>query len=730
MTSSDPAPGLLTSLASAAIHDGRGDLTLVRETRGAPVEWGGVYAQLVRLTGPWEIRLAIGEHLLGLPEGIERSEATPERFRSHHRVGPLLVDQEVAALAEPPGVVRSLRFANPGAAAVPLTVISAFEPFLFPVLVEGIRPTRFRVSTAEDGVTIRQRGFALQAHATVLPSHLYLDIGSWRGGHYDGRVRRFASTHDLEVPAGGTGEVRLLLRGGLGRDLDRFGAEAALALDDPEPRVASTASDREAWVRNAPTLRFPDAPWLDVAYAQARDALRRLYTAPGDGLTGLVAGFPWYSAIWCRDVAWMLPAVLWLGDVGWAERSIDSVLRYQARRDLAILGGEAGELPMQVAPGPVLLYGTSDTTLYYPALVDRWLRHGGDPNAARAWSDPLTRAIAWGARRTAPETGLIRNGGEVEEMSAAAGAVARVRYGIDAPDTTIWDSADRRDHAVDLQVLWWQALRAAEALGLPASVGGAGPGAAADRLAGTLARRYAWPEQEFLVDSLRSGAPVHRVRPNALRAVSAGLVSGDAALAAVRRAAQPDLTTPWGVRTLSASDPEYDPGAYHMGQVWSIATAWAADAAFAVGAVDLGVGYLRTLADRYASEGGFANECYRGDQPTPYDSCFLLGFSVGPFLTVLFERLWGLAVDARRPALRVEPGFPNGWRTAHLESLAVGAGRADLTYQDGVVSVRWHGAAPLAVTRGGRSTEVPPGGSAAILAPAPAPAAAREPETS
>jgi hypothetical protein len=115
--------------------------------------------------------------------------------------------------------------------------------------------------------------------------------------------------------------------------------------------------------------------------------------------------------------------------------------------------------------------------------------------------------------------------------------------------------------------------------------------------------------------------------------------------------------------------------------------------------------YVRTIADRFEAEGGSANECYRGDRAEPFDSCFLLGFSVGPFVTLLFERLWGLTVDARVPEIGVRPAFPSDWRRASLDRLRVGSGVATLRYEDGGVEVVWQGRRPLTVVgRHGRAT--------------------------
>ncbi len=256
-------------------------------------------------------------------------------------------------------------------------------------------------------------------------------------------------------------------------------------------------------------------------------------------------------------------------------------------------------------------------------------------------------------------------------------------------------------------------------LDLAAHAGGRGglPEGRSDpaRIAELIRTRYNWPEEGYLYDSLlRDGTAVRTVRPNALRAVSAGLLDPALGRSVLDRALGPDLTTTWGVRTLSDRDPAFDPQAYHGGQVWTIATAWAADAAFAVHDPDRGTGLLRTIAQRIIEENGLANECYRGDRPEAFDSCFLLGFSIAPFLSVLFERLWGLTMDATGPSLRVEPQFPSGWESASLHGLRVGAGHADLAWAPGSVEVRWEGPAPLAVEAAGGRASIVPGGSGTV----------------
>jgi len=709
-------PVVLTGLASAAVLDGRGDLELMREMRGAEVECGGVLGQCVRLTGAWRVRLRLGETETGLPETCVGSAAVPGGWRTDHAWGDLRVVETVAAVSGVPGAVRTFEASTVGPTPLDLRVTSSFRPVLAPVLVEGIEPHRFQLEGHADQLRIRQRVFGLSIRSSVAPSYLFLNRGSWLGGRWSGRIDAIGAEFSLPVAPGAPTTLSLLVHGGLVRDLDAAEAAAGAVLADPGAAARAVDADDRAWTASTPSLTFPDAPTLTQGYERARAGLRRLYCAPGDELTGLVAGYPWYAALWGRDLAWMLEAVAWLGDFDWMRRSIDTAVRYQCRADLALVGGEPGEFPMQISPGPVFFYGTSDTTLYFPSRMEEWLDHSGTTEMPDGWAEALDRSVEWGRARADPETGLLRHGGEAEEIAAAIPELARVRYGIDAPDTTIWDSADRRDHAIDIQALWWQALDAAERLGAPSAGDGSGGSIASlrDRVAACVRRAYPWPAEEYLFDTVRDGRGEGPVRPNALRAVSAGLFEGDVARRLVARAAQPDLSTAWGVRTRSSADAGYDPTAYHEGQVWTIATAWLADAALAAGDRELGAATLVRIAELLARDELGPNECFRGDRPEPFDSCFLLGFSVAPFLTVLFRRLWGLRVDARRARLEVRPAFPSGWTNARMERLRVGNGTVDLNWTPTRLEVRWTGPGPLTVDGGTAPVVLTAGAAGAI----------------
>jgi hypothetical protein len=708
-------PLLATGLAAFLLGNGTGDLSFQANARGAVLEWGGPYALGIHLTGPWSVVYRVDGDGAGGPLPATSVERCPGGFTVRREGSGLRVEERATVHPTEPRILlhRRLTTDRPGPTSVGIAL--AFEPLLAPVLMEGIRP--LQVQFGAQGPTLRatSSAFSLTYDAEPLACRVFRDGVPWIGGRVDGRIRQLRIEHDLVIPPGGAAELRSVVSGGR-RDRHPFG---------PIPSEIDGWADAarrpvEAWIARSPTLEVPESPGLVRGYENARAALRELYTLPEPGFQGLVAGYPWYSSLWCRDIARMAPALLWMGDAPWLAGTLDTVFRFQAPRDLPIVGAHAGELPMQLSPGPIFLYGTSDTSLYYPDLVRRYIGHTGDLEGARRWFPGVAAVRRWGAAKLSAGSGLFRNGGEIEGVHEAVASASRVQLGIDSPDTTIWDSADRRDHAVDLQLLWLQMLRAlawlSEAPGAPREWRDAG--VEADRFGSGLTGRYRWPEESYLFDSIRAdGQPVRQIRPNALQWVGEGLLDPASEQAVVQRALREDLATAWGLRTLSATDADFDPQAYHMGQVWTITSAWAARAALRTPATRVGAAILERMATQYEAEGGYAHECYRGDRPEPYDSCFLLGFSVAPFLSTLFEGLLGLALDAPKGVLRIEPAAPFPYERVRLRGLAFGAGVVDLEFRADAVIVHWNGPDPLTAAGRGCSIQIAPGASGTLELP-------------
>jgi predicted glycogen debranching enzyme len=150
-------------------------------------------------------------------------------------------------------------------------------------------------------------------------------------------------------------------------------------------------------------------------------------------------------------------------------------------------------------------------------------------------------------------------------------------------DAKVGDTAitPRAGRPVEIQALWYNALRIIEGFGREFQ-----DIAFADYCAGVANRlqinfeRVFWNEEaQCLYDVVGESGPDAAIRPNQVIAVSLrhNLLSREKAIG-VLRAAERDLLTPYGLRTLAPSDSRYRPryegdvwsrdSAYHQGTVW------------------------------------------------------------------------------------------------------------------------------------------------------------------
>src|SRR5262249_9391238 len=170
-----------------------------------------------------------------------------------------------------------------------------------------------------------------------------------------------------------------------------------------------------------------------------------------------------------------------------------------------------------------------------------------------------------------------------------------------------------------------------------------------------------WNENNgFYYDTVRrDGSRDSSIRPNALIPILTDAVSDRSkAECVLRRIEKSDLTTPWGVRTLSSLDSKYHPTLYHDGAVWPLVTGWAAISEIKFGRSEQALYYLECMAERILSENGMFAETYRGDRPEPFNSCILQAWSVGMYIYALREMLLGMKINMIKNQIHFEPQIP------------------------------------------------------------------------
>ena len=132
-----------------------------------------------------------------------------------------------------------------------------------------------------------------------------------------------------------------------------------------------------------------------------------------------------------------------------------------------------------------------------------------------------------------------------------------------------------------------------------------------------------------------------------------------------------DLITPWGVRSMSSSDPMYDRG-YHTGEVWPLMTGWFTIAAYKNGRTGIAFELLKSfpLLSFSSPEPGRINETYQAEyfQPTGQ---FAQGWSSSLFIEGVIEGLFGINPNGDDGAGGIsgtlKPCLPQGWNSMRIE---------------------------------------------------------------
>ena len=378
-------------------------------------------------------------------------------------------------------------------------------------------------------------------------------VGDWyRNFEYSAEQERGLDyREDLFCPAMLTFDLRSYARPAVIASTEVHEAEAAPGLREAE------IERRRKVVAVAPT---------GDGFAQTMfSAADQFVVSRGQGST-VIAGYHWFSD-WGRDTMIALPGLAL------------ATGRYDVARGILLAFAESadrGMLPNRFPDaGEAPEYNTVDATLWFFEAVRALVAQTDDYEFVRThlWST-LTEMISWHERGTrygihADSDGLLEAGAPGVQLTWMDAKVGD------------WVVTPRRGKPVEIQALWYNALRImqdlAEKFGLESDR--AHYQEVADRALASFTPAF-WNESAgCLYDVVNGGERDGAIRPNQIFAISLfhKMLPRDKAKQVVD-VVQRALLTPYGLRTLAPSDPQYrgryegDPrsrdGAYHQGTVW------------------------------------------------------------------------------------------------------------------------------------------------------------------
>jgi len=280
----------------------------------------------------------------------------------------------------------------------------------------------------------------------------------------------------------------------------------------------------------------------------------------------VIAGYHWF-ADWGRDTMIALPGLLLTtGRAAVAKSVLVEFARHVDRGLLPNRFPDAGETPE---------YNTVDATLWFFEAVRALLQYTGDYEFVREnLYSVLADIIVWHVKGTrynihVDDDGLLYSGEPGVQLTWMDAKVGD------------WVVTPRQGKPVEIQALWYNALRVMEYLAEKFNDTGAkGNYATMAELTRASFNQLFWNEgASCLYDVVNGDARDDKIRPNQVIAVSLphSMIPPERA-ESILRVVERELLTPRGLRTLSPTDPNYiglyegysgrRDSAYHQGTVW------------------------------------------------------------------------------------------------------------------------------------------------------------------
>src|SRR5579884_1089339 len=407
----------------------------------------------------------------------------------------------------------------------------------------------------------------------------------------------------------------------------------------------------------------------------------------------LAAGVPWFVALFGRDniIAGLQALPL---HRSFALGALGELARHQATTSDDYRDADPGKIPHELRTGELArfgliphtpYYGTADATLLYPILLHEAYLWTGDPELLADYLPAAERCLHW------IDAYGDRDGDGFQEYRTRSPRGIKHQGWKDSGDGVVYGNGQFVEPPVALCELQGYAYDAKTRMAvLYEEMGHAARATRLREEAETLYTRFNetfWLEDEgtyaFGLDAHKQ--PITSTVSNAGHCLWSGIVPPARARRVIARLTADDMWSGWGIRTLSAAHPAFNPFAYQRGAVWPHDNAIIATGCRRYGDAETAARIARGVFD--AAERFQQNrlpELMSGlERSVPGFPAQYLGACVpqawaASSAFALLHVLLGLRADAPRGYLYVSPALPAWLDWVEVENLQVGPARVAL----------------------------------------------------
>jgi glycogen debranching enzyme len=427
--------------------------------------------------------------------------------------------------------------------------------------------------------------------------------------------------------------------------------------------------------------------------------LRVLCNEEGDTLVP-TAGVPWYAVPFGRDALITSLQTLALNPE-LARGTLRYLAAHQGRRRRAFQEEEPGKILHEMRFGELAAihriphtpyYGSVDATPLFLVLLVELLEWTGDLALMDELREPVRAALDWiDTYGDADGDGFVEFGFGGAELASGQ---LRNRGWKDSASSLLTEDCAPPPPPIALVEVQAYVYRAKAGLAQILRRRGRNAEAAtleqqAEALRQKFERAFWMDDEAFYAQALDGGKrQVRSITSNPGHALWAGIVDPRRAAEVVGRLISPPMFSGWGVRTLSAGSPFYNPMSYHNGSVWphdnSIVAAGMRRYGFRHEAAQVAKAVLKACM-RFSDDRipelycGFGRDTVFNAGPARYlVSCSPQAWGAGALFHFL-ATLLGVDVNMLEGRLRIDPIPTSLFERVRVEGMRVGDGAVDFT---------------------------------------------------